>query len=143
MQIEDTAADSSCSKKGGSRGGGSYTPRPCVYVLGVCSVNWYKTIMLPGQTSVGHHIRASGSKHGRACSDEGTDTKYDEIATLNRLQYCFGEMTVGSLRAPPSMTDDFTQVSSCLSHVYCMALDTCLITLGTMTFSTCIGRKLP
>ena len=143
MQIQDTAADSSCSKKGGSRGGGATPPGHVSTSFGVCSVNWYKTIMLPGKSSVGHHIRASGSKHGRACSDEGTDTKYDEIATLNRLQYCFGEMTVGSLRAPPSMTDDFTQVSSCLSHVYCMASDTCFIILGTMAFSTCIGRKLP
>ena len=81
------------------------------------------------------HVRASGSRHGNAWSDDGTDTKYDEIATRKRLQYCFGEMTVGSLRAPPSITDDFTQVSSCLSHVYCT-------TLLTSQHTACCAQKL-
>lgn len=81
------------------------------------------------------HMRASGSRHGKAWSDDGTDTKYDEIATRKRLQYCFGEMTVGSLRAPPSITDDFTQVSSCLSHVYCTAL-------LTSQHTACCAQKL-
>ena len=42
------------------------------------------------------------------------------MAALKRRQYCFGEMTVGSLPAPPPrITEDLTHVSSCLSQVYC------------------------
>ena len=42
------------------------------------------------------------------------------MAALKRRQYCLGEMTVGSLPAPPPrITEDFTHVSSCLSQVYC------------------------
>jgi hypothetical protein len=39
---------------------------------------------------------------------------------LKRLQYCFGDMMVGSLPLPPRMPLLFTHVSSCLSHVYCL-----------------------
>ncbi len=38
---------------------------------------------------------------------------------LKRREYCLGEMTVGSLPAPPRMPLFFTHVSTCLSHVYC------------------------
>ena len=41
-------------------------------------------------------------------------------AHLKRLQYCLGEMMVGSLPLPPRMPLDLTQVSSCLSQVYCL-----------------------
>ena len=42
------------------------------------------------------------------------------MAALKRRQYCLGEMTVGSLPAPPPrITEDLTHVSSCLSQVYC------------------------
>lgn len=40
-------------------------------------------------------------------------------AHLKRREYCLGEMTVGSLPAPPRMPLFFTHVSTCLSHVYC------------------------
>ncbi len=77
-QIVDTAADSLCFKKGG---GGRIKrrrelhPRPCVNVLGVGSVSSTKHHAARSSIYVGTHIKASGSKHGRACSDEGTDTK--------------------------------------------------------------------
>ena len=41
-------------------------------------------------------------------------------AHLNLLQYCFGDIMVGSLPLPPRMPLDLTHVSSCLSHVYCL-----------------------
>lgn len=41
------------------------------------------------------------------------------MAARKRRLYCLGEMTVGSLPAPPNSPDFLTQVSTCLSQVYC------------------------
>lgn len=48
----------------------------------------------------------------------GTHKKCEDMNFLNRLLYSFGEMTVGKTFFGTS--EDFTQVSSCLSQVYCL-----------------------
>lgn len=67
-------------------------------------------------------FRLCGPVLGALGGKAGTDRRNAATASshLNRLQYCLGDMIVGSLPAPPSMPVDLTHVSSCLSHVYCL-----------------------
>ena len=66
-----------------------------------------------------HPMRSGLSRCGAGPLEWGTQVKYEAMATRKRRQYWRGEMTVGSLPAPPRKPVDLTQVSSCLSQVYC------------------------
>ena len=63
-------------------------------------------------------VIASGFRVSGGGSQVGTGVKYARMASRKRRMYQTGEMMVGTLPAPPRSPELFTQVSSCLSHVY-------------------------
>jgi len=61
---------------------------------------------------------------------------------LKRRLYCLGEMTVGSLPAPPRMPLFFTHVSTCLSQVYCRQQGQRKQKVCTLLSPTCLITRL-